>query len=280
MNKFVFLRGGLGNQFFQWVYALNLNNQGYTVNLDTSFLRKIKNNQATGNLELEKIFKNLHLDKSNIFLKFNSLQPLISRSLNILHLSSDDNSDKSRKFNFGYYQNNQYFNEKIISIIKNSIDDIFFQRYVKPNNNYCAVHIRSGDYKNNKYNFQEIGILSSNYYKSALSELNKTHKGIDIVVISDDEKWAKEIFSEIKISNRIIYLSDINNQFSDWECALSYLKNATALICANSSFSALSAYIGQHENIYYPSPWMQGSSLKNISPLEIKWTAIQSEFIQ
>ena len=57
----VFLRGGIGNQFFQWIYALHLMEQGNVVTLDDSFLRPINGNQAIGTVELDKVFKNLYM---------------------------------------------------------------------------------------------------------------------------------------------------------------------------------------------------------------------------
>ena len=117
--------------------------------------------------------------------------------------------------------------ESVISKIKNS--------------NSVSVHIRRGDYVNNKSINKVFYNLSISYYLSAVNViLNKVHKPI-FYIFSDDIDWCKKKFTSINIAKNFI------SGFKDYE-DLELMKNCKHNIIANSSFSWWGAQLNNNPN--------------------------------
>lgn len=283
----VFLRGGLGNQFYQWIFALQLQEQGIAVTLDDSFIRTIDGNQAMGTVELHKVFSSLHMPITSRLQRVKRVEPLyvrLAHATGILRMEGRNEVLPGRaRLHYGYYQNPSHCTEAISRKILDSVRPEFRPRAhpTFPNNlrtkKYAAIHIRGGDYKQVGYNFSELGLLAQAYYARAIA--SPVVADLPIIVVSDDDRRARRIIEALVPSGReVSHLTDLTSNASDPMLALSVMLSADALVCANSSFSAMSGYLNPIAQIIGPSPWFRGKSLADFSPAKPHWKQMASTF--
>lgn len=283
----VFLRGGLGNQFFQWLHATSLvmTTPSCEAVLDTTFLRKRRNNQASGRLELEEIFTDLVHQVGYLPVPV-ALEPLLSRSTRLLGLTATDVNaenlwwaNRPKPFFYGYYQRPPIGGQRVLqrarSLLKPSLT-------APPlHSSYLAIHIRAGDYGKVRYNREMIGMLAEDYYTNAAAALASSVPNTRIIVISDDAAAAAGLLPRLSAAaggvpvETLDHLLGRPNRPDD---ALRFLLNAAALATANSSFSAMAAYLGGATYIVSPQPWFRGDALAHLDPSLPNWDRRRSVF--
>lgn len=283
----VFLRGGLGNQFFQWIYALNLSERGLSVALDKSFLRPLRGNQAIGEVELKNLFDDVQLPITARFTHVGRAEPMYVR---IAHVASFLLIEGRKpilpgkpRLHYGYYQTPRYYTPTVRAQVHRALKPQYgskshelFPRRLS-DTAYAAVHLRGGDYMQSGYNFAELGVLSKEYYRKALTAVAESN--LPIVIVSDDERRARNIVTEVGMNALAIHhLSDIVTNSNNPMLALSIMLNADQLVCANSSFSALCGYLNPRAKVFFPSPWFRGESLDGTSPALNNWHSLSSAF--
>ncbi len=280
MNTRVFLRGGLGNQFFQWVYALSLHTNGQRVALDSSFLRKMRSNQATGQLELEKVFTELLLpiQQTSGLWRVEHVATRIAKLLGLLQTESTSlqTVQKVAPFQYGYYQQAHHFTPQLQQQVHALVQPHF--RHKDPRlTHYAAIHIRGGDYATSRYNRNQIGKLSLTYYRRVFSILTQQYPHLIWLIVSDDYPWARHIARELQVTQAIFLDTHLGGRETALD-ALKALRNADVLFCANSSFSAMAGYLGQTQTVYAPTPWFRGPRLAHVNPVMANWHPIESVF--
>lgn len=245
------IKGGLGNQLFQLSFAKYLKSQGIKVYLDTSFFNS--NHIFPRKLELDLSqfgFKEVKFKNNFIFRTFDSV---------FVEDDSFDNSDLKFINRFvGYYQNLKY-----VKLIKEDLYKILKLDTANKNKDLVALHIRKTDYS-------IIGQeLSDLYYQNAINEILKINNKLQFDIFTDDEN--------LTLDNNIY--RNINKIYKPLpeQSAIDVIKlmiNYKNYILANSSFSALAAYISPIGNqlVMYPNPWWKNSnvSLKGIPSSWIK----------
>lgn len=254
MNKYaiVNLQGGLGNQIFQIAYALHLKSLNIKTYVDTHFYSS--NMMFPRKLELD--IKDyglsiINFKNNTIFDRFNVLfREIESFSINDL-----------KKFNrfVGYYQDFDILNQ-----FKETFQNTFDLEKESYDKNLVAVHIRRGDY------LQLDQVLTKKYYNSAYERL-----------LMDKNNYYFDIFTdEVDIDKIRGYFKNVNNIFQPTkeESPLKTFKKLSMYqnyILANSSFSAIAAFLSRCENkqIFYPSPWWRMSDI-TISNIPEKWIPI------
>jgi hypothetical protein len=236
------LKGGLGNQLFQWSFARNISNlYNQDLYLDISFLKNTPDGNTKRNFNLD-VFPNLTGDYTKI--------PKISKEVKII-----DDSTKYSHFQYessydyfldGYFQDYKYFEDSsnlIRSELKPSTE-VFdsLKSYPFIHTNTTSIHIRRTDYlKSNGYH----PVQSIEYYKNALDMIGKYDY---LFVFSDDIQWCKE---NLNFDNMIFVES--GSEVEDLYL-MSMCKNN---IIANSSFSWWGAWLNQNENkkVILPKRW-------------------------
>lgn len=108
-------------------------------------------------------------------------------------------------------------------------------------NNFCAVHVRAGDYVNDPNAYHPI--CSTEYYQKAVSLMPA---GTKYIVFSDDLDFAKN-----RTGIDGIYLSE--HYIDDFRL----MKKCKHFIIANSSFSAMAAILADHPEkiVIAPERW-------------------------
>ena len=274
MNKNIniILKGGLGNQLFQYFTAyflskkLNMNLAVDVSNYKNNNYRQFK---LFNLLRINKIyFKN---NKENFFLrKFKKIHQFFffnnfkennafsySEAFKELH-------DKKNINLIGFFQSEKYFHanrNEIIRLINFDSNRKSYNRKLSSkilNSKSLAIHIRGGDYIAFEKENPNYGALSELYYKKAMKIIEKNLKNFDIYIFTDDKSY----FFKNNFLNTYKYTlvdsgSDINDLY-----LMSLCKN---FIISNSTYSWWGAFLSTYRNkiIVAPKKWKLLDSAKD-----------------
>ena len=246
------LRGGLGNQIFQYIFGQYLIQIGFNV---VGYVPEYEGETFSRSLLVDKIAK--------IPLKlfdFSYLDGgLIVDSENLKSITDFiQTSDHSKMLLRGYWQSVDLL-QKIDSTALFNIDNF--------SNPLCAVHVRRLDYGHH-------GHLAISYYAAALEKLGWP----SFVVYTDEPNFSKYFFSKYNNFKGII-TPNLINPLSNFVS----LSNHVNLIIANSSFSLLAAYFSfakHHGKVCFPVEWslIPGVIVSGIDALT-GWHKIQTTLI-
>lgn len=281
---YVNLKGGLGNQLFQYYFAHNLKNLGKNVKIDTRFYHKhSKNSLDTPRLQLfnpsffgfenTTIFENIYkdnLEKLFYSRKIRKYIPHFSTSA-FSHFNDNskinyDNLPSVSVFN-GYWQTIQDFvscRNFFVNYLKKN--EIFEKSYnSKKINGSTMIHIRRTDYILLN---QELKI---DYYLNSINYLKENIQNFSYTIFTDDYEWA----TQQNFSN------DAKNIFSPFSFDNDFLSFCKMLefenfVIANSTFSYVAALLGSNLNskVLYPKTWFSNRN-KNIN-FESFWIPIEN----
>lgn len=280
MKTRVFLRGGMGNQFFQWLYAMTLTATHDSVVLDTSFLRKVSGNQGSGKLELESVLVDLQLPLHHTpqIWRIERIFTRIARLFGLLQTEPNppNRNPKQVRYHYGYFQHPSQLDAAMVNRAKQLVQHGL---RTQPANigRYAAIHIRGGDYQSSRYNRIEIGLLQRSYYDQIFRLLAEKHPNLTWLVVSDDYVRAQQIVAS-QDSQKIIFLHTLLDGQETPRAAFQALLNANVLCCANSSFSAMASYLGNATAVYAPDPWFRGKSLAHLNPTLSHWHTVAAHF--
>lgn len=162
----------------------------------------------------------------------------------------------------GHFQSFKYF--------AHCFDEVKYYLRMKDEyrqNNYCAIHIRLGDYDGAYHPRLDI-----RYYEEAMSQFPS---GTKFMVFSDDVNAAMQLFGGWKLTGRIDY--SCRDYIDDFK----FMKSCRHFIIGNSTFSAMAAILGEAKDkrVIAPSPWF-GPKYTNITGKDIYcdgWTVINYE---
>ena len=281
-----FLFGGIGNQMFQYLSGVCLSKKNnieviFDYNLIDSFETKHNTKKLNEIFDIKNI-KFVKEKKSN-YLKLDKLFKLFFNIFSFLKFRfffiGDHNFLNKRLDNdknyymFGYFQNIQIIDKKIIDIRNFFIfkKNYFKNRFYKIISNYknsVCLHIRRGDYLTPKYK-KKYNILDEKYYLQAINLILKKKKDSHFFIFSDDEKFAKKFCDKINNKYEFSYTL-INKNSSDVDLFLmSCCKN---FIIANSTFSWWAAVISKNKNkiIITPRDWYKNDGDNKNNKLNFK----------
>ncbi len=263
--KIIKIKGGLGNQLFQYAYGRKLQiKDNKKIVFDTSFFeKKIKDTSRPFLLDKFNInldtFKNIKRNKIQLFL--NKLKDTL-----FLRIIKD----------YNFYQNEKYFIEIKDVILKEfilknelSIGAKEVENTIKQTQNSTSIHIRRGDYiTNNKYN-KHHGVCDLNYYKKAIDYIKQNTQSHLFFIFSDDIDWVK---NNLNIDN-VIYVSNIKIKDYEELYLMSLCKNN---IIANSTFSWWAAYLNKNQNkiVILPKQWTTNKSSKQLDISVKNWVEL------
>ena len=272
------LRGGLGNQMFQYAAALyfaHTNSIKYLLTDNSLFLIN-KKTFTKRNFELDIFNLNIHsLCNFNTYLL--RVFYFFLKKIKVLNIVNDTNfflnSNSLIYLLDDYFQHESFFNSntQLINdafsfehIIKN-LDKINLINYTKIiNTNAISIHIRRGDYlylDNMNYH----GVCNIEYYKKAVNFIEKKSTNITYFIFSDDIEWVKNNFTFINTNNINYIDNNINTSYID----MFLMSKCKHNIIANSTFSWWSAWLNTNINkiIIAPSNWfVTNSTINTIIP--------------
>ncbi|MES2592729.1 MAG: alpha-1,2-fucosyltransferase [Bacteroidota bacterium] len=287
------LKGGLGNQMFQYALgrSLSLRNKS-SLFLDRSGLEN--NSQHT---HTQRKYELDHFNiKANIgnggFLTYNSvsaaiLYPLInffSKNKRLRFVPEKINNfdpDILRKqdnsYFDGYWNTPKYFNEYADIIKKDFTFKVGLtseeRKQADKIKSCCSVsiHIRRGDYISNKDANAYHGTCSDQYYSDAIQIILEKNKEAVFFIFSDDPDWVHKHF-KIDAKHFIVSNTDQLNGLTDMHL-MSLCKHA---ITANSTFSWWAAWLIENKDktVIAPIKWFQDSSVNMNDLFPNSWLRI------
>lgn len=275
------LKGGLGNQLFQYGFGRLLAEQrNEQLKLDISALGKGKDTKR--NFDLTKF--NIQADLATLddlekytpspYIRF--IKQKIFRQFNIGYVPSLLSSKKH--YFEGYFQSYKYLDpirDKLVTEItlKKPLDN-YYQNISNQiiANQSVAIHIRRGDFANNQKIRSIHQTIDINYYQQALDLIKNKLSNPVYFVFSDDIAWAQKNL----ITNKpTIYVAAEKN--SDPAQELILMSQCQHQIIANSTFSWWAAYINQNQNkiVISPKKWNNKYQKHYRDLLPKNWQIIQ-----
>lgn len=282
--KIVNIIGGLGNQMFQYAFALALQKKHKedVVKIDTThfnyfFIKKYKSANLHNGYELEKVFPNAKLQHAtpwdlmrltwympNYVLSrvVRRLLPVrkneyIQKPKDIFAYNEDIFSATGDGYYEGVWQAVDYY-----SNVKDELREVF--AHPAPNeynkklineimsSNSVGLHVRRGDYL---FAPEFNGICDLEYYKRAISEVLKHNVKFKFYIFSNDIAWCKQEIEPLISGHEIVYVTENRGKNSCWDMFLmTYCK---FLIIANSSFSWWGAFLNKDvKKVIVPNKWV------------------------
>ena len=281
--KIVNIIGGLGNQMFQYAFALSLKERfpDSVVKIDTShfhyiFLKKWKTANLHNGYEIDQLFPNANLEKASIldllhvtwyvpnywlsrfFRKVLPLRKTEYIQSSMICTSYDEKAYKQSDncYYEGYWQSITFYlpiREKIKNIFKHPIPNSINANYIEKISmaNSVGIHIRRGDYLLSP---EFRGICTLDYYKKGIDEILKDGEKHSFYIFSNDVDWCKDNICPLLHSHDCHIVTENKGKDSCWDMFLmTYCKD---LIIANSSFSWWGAFLNDRGGrVVAPKKW-------------------------
>lgn len=144
----------------------------------------------------------------------------------------------------GYFQN--------VGYIPKSIQDSPPIRNHPIMSNTYFIHIRGGDYLNNKLHYVDL----RKYYRRCIVKIVEHNSHAEFLVFSDDIDYAKTIMKELGVEYTI------STKTNPYETLLE-MSSCVGAICANSSFSWIGSFsLPTRNQIYMPSKWYNDNNVE------------------
>ncbi len=273
------LEGGLGNQMFQLAIGRILAEKNQTsLTFDQTFFNNNKKREGhtPRNYEL-KIFKGSYpFAGEEEILNFHRLSKInrIKKKLGLnypktfressFEFSTRVLSLKAPIYLRGFFQSYKYFKgyEELIKNIfvfpQNRLEEknLVLLNHIR-NNQTLGIHIRRGDYVQDKSIQKYHGNLTSEYYLKAISTVVSKIPGLTLILFSDDTQWVKKEFQNLDYPKIFV---DYNTNENSWKDM--YLMSCCKhQIIANSSFSWWAAWLNENpaKMIIAPKKWFEKS---------------------
>ncbi len=273
------LNGGLGNQMFQYAAGRRLALQNNTdLTLDISWF-KGAGMQATAKRVYELgIFKVVGTisDEPVIYRPSKGiLSSILMRSKELRVYSQSDGGyfynpeileagDDVRLE--GYWQSADYFED----IAKQIRDDFTFRNPPNKKNkdmlhkikdtNAVSLHVRRGDYANDKSTQAFHGLAPLDYYRECMRRMQRDLEKPHFFIFSDEPDWCKKHLQNHK-NMTYVDINDADHGAEDMRLMAACKHH----IIANSSFSWWGAWLNPSLDkiVYAPKRWFAGTSEKD-----------------
>jgi len=266
------VKGGFGNQLFQYALYFTFKRDGYDVYLDLTWYK---------NRPIQFILSEYFLISPDVYYK---------KRISFANVEKNIFSRVRRKFwrkNSHYIENQYRFNEEIFGYTSKKnifldgywqsykyfdkyqtlIRDVFFPETVRDRysqlldekygtyKRILAIHVRRGDYRNDSVMVMQPG----SFYKNALDLYRKRWDDSIYLVFSDDIAEAQQIFRD----DRVYYVDWTKRMIDDFYL----MASCDDFIISNSTFSYWSAFLSTSEDkvVYYPKNWFKHSDDRDIS---------------
>lgn len=290
--KIVNIIGGLGNQMFQYAFAIVLrqSHPSEKVFIDIQhfhylFFKRFKTSNLHNGYELSKIFPHLDIPVAGVFqlLQVTSYIPnfFLSRiARKILPKRKTEyvaNISESQKFRpelltlqgnryfEGYWQAAGYYSScksLLCKIFSHPLPNEYNKEMIKSITESASVgiHIRRGEYLlSPRYS----GICEIDYYQKAIETITNDTKQHHFFIFSNDMEWCRNNILPLISNHPVTFVTGNKNNDSYWDMFL--MAYCHDLIIANSSFSWWGAFLNRNAHrIIAPYPWMNGRNTDDI----------------
>ena len=283
-----FLKGGLGNQFFQYAFGRNLARIHNTVlKLDISdFQGASRIPYYLSHYNIQENFASPEEIKNLIDLR----QTVISKWIySLFHnrpkITKNHIVVKSPHFDPGFlklpdnvYINGYFQSEKYFIDIANIIRNEFKVKYELGGKNKdiaemmktvssVGIGVRRGDYVTDPKANQTHGVCSLDYYYHCIEQINLKVKCPHFFVFSDDIDWCR---NNLKVKYPINYIDHPQDKPYDKLRLMSFCKH---YIISNSSFDWWGAWLAPNKDkiVFAPEKWFARGDINTDGIIPDNW---------
>jgi len=271
--------GGLGNQMFQYAFAYSVSrklNQSFALDISDfeTYWHPYKPNTCWHPYQLnvfqiegdESIPCEIKFKKRNLFNRVIKKIKIVKSKFLVKgyyqerhhHFDKDVFGIRNDVYFIGYWQSESYFKEyksellKKFTLKKPLCSKAQAYKEAILSKNTASLHVRRGDYANNKSINNFHGVCSLEYYQKAVKYITYSFPEICFYIFSDDLDWAKTNFNFIK--NKIFVES--NGDIPNYE-EMHLMSLCKHNIIANSSFSWWGAWLNKNDEkiVIAPEKW-------------------------
>ena len=298
--RIVNIAGGLGNQMFQYAFALMLKKhfpeEEVLVDIhhyNSLMFKKFGSVNLHNGYEIDTLFENANLPiASRRQLRQlsryipNYVLSRIARKLLPLR-PTEFVADYSQNFAYdkrvlregdtyyeGYWQCADYYKdmkEQLRKVFAPPAPNRYNQEIIQriEGSDSIGIHVRRGDYKNApEFN----GICTPEYYQKAIQLALSDGQSHVFYVFSNDPEWCKANMPALIGSHDLVIVDQNKGKESCWDMFL--MTHCRQLIIANSTFSWWGGFLnGQAKAVYAPEPWVWRDCKIDILPQE--WTKVK-----
>lgn len=284
------LKGGLGNQMFQYAFGRALAiRRGEPLFLDTSIFGNEPKRDTPRHYSLDVYKIQAKIANPIITAPFNTKSSVFLRKVKRRLLRLNDFSyhpslaHSKAKFLEGFWNNEKYFKDASDTIrheftLKNPLGSEAKEMALEIMNSKkdgekqtVSIHVRRGDYVSNPYSVQEITILDADYYYRAIELISSKigKEKMQIHIFSDDIAWVKE--NIMLAGYDVQYVSYKIEPIKDYE-EMHLMSLCDHHIIANSSFSWWGAWLNRSQTkiVVAPVNWVRNPYIntKDVCPPE------------
>lgn len=258
------LKGGLGNQMFQYAYGRNL-----------SIMRNTELKLDLTHLIYPDKIDTLREFKLNAFDICANIYKPIKRPLLKIFFSKIINKVLKKE---QFFQSEKYFknNENTIRkeiVLKKPLSTYSLEilNLILSKNNPVSLHIRRGDYVSNAKTNIHHGLCPIEYYEKSIEYIKLKINSPTFFIFSDDIHWAKD---NLKSTSEMIFVS--KPEIPDYE-ELILMSKCSHHIIANSSFSWWGAWLNPNPSkiVVAPKKWLNNVNIDTTDICPSEWIRIQ-----
>jgi hypothetical protein len=294
------LKGGLGNQMFQYAYgrAFALRKKD-TLKIDiTSYKQKSTDTPREYSLSHFMIDAGISIANDNEIRvaqyphgRLSKYQQIFSQKIlrrfnvgwNPRYFSSKMLAVKHNYLD-GFWQSHKFF-ESISPIIQNEfklresfqpeaqkVADLI-QNSKQQNISAISIHVRRGDVARDAKTNPYYGICTPEYYTKAINCVRAKYPNLRFFVFSDDIDWVKQNIPLPRTDSETVFVS--RPEITDYE-ELILMSQCSHNIIANSSFSWWAAWLNQnpHKTVIAPKEWITKHKNWHTDTIPPSWTRI------
>jgi len=258
------LSSGIGNQLFQYAFAVYLKDYyGETVYLEkSSFKYRTAQRRCSIDIISElpvvsdwRIYNNYRNPICKLSKLLFAINPFV-RSITDSNLTYPVNN-KLLYFD-GFWQTDFYISQ--VGHFKNYFQPketmpVFLTEYLEDirHSDSISLHVRRGDYFSDDYR-DRYGVCNVAYYQKALDLMMATAEHRKVFVFSDDLVWVKK---NLNLPNDAVFIRN-EDVFPYWYIYL--MSHCKDNIISNSSFSWWGAFLNENtqKQVVAPKTWMVG----------------------
>ncbi len=278
INIVIEIKGGFGNQIFQFTFANYLRNKGFKFKVNTRFYNQFRKNDNAVDTFRQLIIGEELFDFKNInyfyfkFLKLNKkindsnkIKKIYKNFKNPIYIKLKDSNFTEELLNKkfihldGYWQNiDNLTSEKKFLYDSLSRNKMLKKSFENPRiENSTMMLVRRGDYIDMN---EDLGL---EFYEECIKQLKNKIGEFHLEIFTDDVEWvkSKKIFSDAKnIYGPEERPFEVINLFGK-------MINNQHFIVGNSTFSLLAAFLGEREDslILVADPWFRERNFGNLT---------------
>jgi len=247
--KRVYIKGGLGNQMFQYAYGRGRMLDGHAVVFDISAYHMLDSKDTPRHFMLQDF--TLSSDVQFI-LSTHKVHTLFRKIARLVGFRKEE-----------YFQSEDYFKRHADTLrqefvlrtpLSKNANNMY--TYITSSGLTASIHVRRGDYVTNEKTHAYHGVCDMAYYWRAMAYIEEKAAIDTYMVFSDDVEWAKQHF----VGDQFVVVSDVG--VSDVE-EMYLMSQCHHNIIANSTFSWWGAWLNTHSDkiVIAPQTWFNNTIL-------------------